>query len=131
MSDLNELKTSIIADGTVDAGEVDQLRTALLADGTIDRDEANALFEINDAVSGNENDPSWPQFFAEAVSSHVLEDKDSPGVVSEEEAKYVKGRIEKNGSVDAAERALLQTLKDKAQQPVPAELTVLFDQYLG
>jgi hypothetical protein len=131
MSDLNALKTTIIADGTVDAGEVDLLRNVMLADGTIDRAEADTLFEINDAVSGNNNDPSWQVFFSSAISSHVLEDAATPGIVSPEEAAYLKGRIHKDGNVDAAERALLQTLKDKAQQPVPPELTFLFDMYLG
>ena len=131
MSDLNALKSSIISDGSVDAGEVDKLRTALLADGTIDRSEADLLFEINDAVSGASNDPSWPAFFSEALASHVLEDAGTPGVVSPDEAAYLKGRIHKDGNVDAAERALLQTLKNKAQAPVPDELTFLFDTYLA
>jgi hypothetical protein len=131
MSDLISLKSSIIADGRVDADEVIELRTVLLADGTIDRDEADTLFEINDAVSGANNDPSWPVFFSEALSSHVLEDAATPGIVSAEEASYLKGRIHKDGNVDSAERRLLETLKNKAQAPVPAELTFLFDMYLA
>jgi len=131
MSDLNELKTSIISDGRVDDSEVDKLRTILRADGTIDRDEADLLFDINDAVSGASNASSWPVFFSEALTSHVLEDATSPGVVRADEALYLKDRIHKDGQVDAAERLLLETLRTKAQAPVPAELTFLFDTYLA
>lgn len=131
MSELIALKSSIIADGRVDEEEVGKLRQVLLADGIIDRDEADLLFEINDAVSTADNDPSWAVFFSEALASHVLNDLDSPGVISDEEALYLKDRIYKNSSVDSAERMLLETLRSKAQGPVPSHLTLLFDTYLS
>jgi hypothetical protein len=130
MSDLKALEDSIIADGKVDAEEVNSLRKVLLADGKIDRQEADTLFRINDAVTNGDNDPSWSDFFAEALSDHVLKDEATPGVVSDEEASYLKSRIDTDGSVDAAERALISTLKDKAQQPIPADLQGLIDTYL-
>jgi hypothetical protein len=131
MPELNELKTSILSDGHVDETEVTQLRATLLADGNIDRNEADLLFDINDAVSGANNAASWPVFFSEALTSHLLDDATSPGVVSPDEALYLKGRIHKDGKVDAAERLLLETLRTKAQTPVPPELTFLFDLYLA
>ena len=130
MSELSALVDSIIADGKVDESEVGQLRTLLLADGKIDRSEADALFKINDAVSGAANDPSWTAFFGEAIAAHVLEDDTTPGVVSDEEGSYLKERINKDGTVDAAERALLTVLKSKAQGAVPTDLQFLFDTYL-
>lgn len=130
MANLDDLKTAIISDGTVDAGEVDQLRNAM-PPRTIDRERADILFQINDAVSGNNNDPSWPVYFSEAVASYVVDDEATPGVVSDEEAGYIKDRIDRDGKVDVAERALLERLRAKAQQPVPAELTGLFDKYLA
>jgi len=131
MSELNELKSSIISDGHVDDTEVEKLRATLLADGTIDRDEADLLFDINDAVSGADNAPSWPVFFSEALTAHVLDDATSPGVVSQGEAVYLKERIHRDGTVDAAERLFLETLRTRAQTPVPPELSFLFDTYLA
>src|SRR5262245_58684265 len=131
MSELNDLETSIIADGKVDEAEVGKLRAVLLSDGKIDRVEAELLFRINDAVSTADNDPSWPAFFSESISAHVLEDDATPGVVSDEEAQYLNEKINKTGSVDAAERALLTVLKTKAKQPIPAALQSMFDSYLS
>lgn len=130
MADLETLKAAILADGKVDAEEVAQLQTALLADGKIDRQEADLLFSINDAVSTADNDPSWPTMFSKLIAAHVLEDDTTPGVISEDEASYLKERIDKDGTVDAAERALLAELKQKAQGPVPSSLQGMFDTYL-
>jgi len=130
MPDLNELKTAIIADGTVDASEVDQLRNAM-PPRTINRERADILFQINNAVSGNNNDPSWPVYFSEAIASYVLDDEATPGVVSDEEAVYIRDNIDSDGKVDVAERALLERLRSKAQQPVPPTLTTMFDKYLS
>ena len=130
MADLETLKAAILADGKVDAKEVAELQTVLLADGIIDREEADFLFTINDAVSSADNDPSWAVLFSKLIAAHVLEDDTTPGVISEEEAVYLKERIDKDGTVDAAERALLGELKRKAQGQVPASLQGLFDTYL-
>lgn len=130
MPDLKELETAVTADGKIDATEVANIRAALLADGKIDRDEADTLFRINDTVTNADNDPSWAQLFSELIAAHVLEDEASPGVVSEEEAAYLKEKISADGAVDAAERTLLGVLKAKAQDPVPAALQELFDHHL-
>ena len=114
MSNLNTLKANIIADGNVDAEEVSQMRTELYADGIIDAEEANWLFEINDATSNGSHHESWPTFFAEAVGDYVLKDERSPGVIDEEEGKWLMDRIEGDGTVDAREVALLTRIKRDA-----------------
>ena len=53
---LQELKADLLADGIIDAEEVAKLKEILYADGVIDKEEAEFLFEINDAVTGKEND---------------------------------------------------------------------------
>ena len=60
---LQELKADLLADGIIDAEEVVKLKEILYADGIIDKDEAEFLFEINDAVTGKDNAPSWESFF--------------------------------------------------------------------
>ena len=115
MSNLSELKKSILADGAIDEAEVKQLREVLYADGKIDKEEAEFLFELNDAVSGNDNSPAWEAFFIEAITSFLLEDETSPGEIDDDEAKWLLAKIQGDGQLDKTERALLNNLKAKAK----------------
>ena len=111
---LAELKASILEDGVVDASEVAQLKEVLLADGVIDAEEAKLLFEINDAVSGNANDASWTDFFVSSITSHVLADEATPGVVDADEAAFLISNIQGDGVIDTTEVALLHSIKTNA-----------------
>lgn len=124
MRTLEELKKELLADGVIDANEVNELEKILFADGVIDKDEADFLFELNDAVSGKENDPSWGEFFVKAITSFMLEDEDSPGEIDESEAKYLYEKIKGDGQVDGIEKALLENLK-KNSKNFPAILEEL------
>jgi uncharacterized tellurite resistance protein B-like protein len=121
---LEELKKDLLADGKIDAEEVNKLREVLFADGKIDQDEADFLFEINDAVSGKPNDSSWKAFFVEAISDYLLNDEKSPGVIDEEEGKWLVEKIGADGQVDGAEKQLLDHLKKNAKK-MPATVTAL------
>lgn len=107
MSNFKELKQAILADGIIDANEVKQLRQLLYEDDVIDRDEADLLFELSDATSGADNDASWQALFVKAISDYVLKDEESPGVIDDDEAAYLMGKIEADGVIDANELALL------------------------
>ena len=111
---LSELAQEILADGIIDAGEVARLRERLYAAGVIDRDEADVLFDLNDATSGKENDPTWDSFFVEALLDHLLKDDMSPGAIDDDEAEWLISRIEGDGVFDANEKALLENLKAQA-----------------
>jgi uncharacterized membrane protein YebE (DUF533 family) len=113
---LKNLVIDIIEDGVVDADEVATLRTELYADGVIDREEADALFEINDAVSGNDNDPTWDVFFVEAISDHLLNDDVSPGEVDDDEAAWLISAVEGDGQVDGVERTLLEAIRGRVAE---------------
>jgi antitoxin component of MazEF toxin-antitoxin module len=57
--------------------DVERLRRVVFAVGGdqnigVSRAEAEALFDLNDAVKGAENDPAWTDFFAKAVANAVL-----------------------------------------------------------
>ena len=122
---LKTLVKDIIEDGVVDADEVVTLRTELYADGVIDRDEADALFEINDAVSGNDNDPTFYALFVEAISDHLLLDDVSPGEVDDDEAAWLISSVEGDGQVDGVERTLLETIQTRVNElgtTLPASL---------
>lgn len=110
------LVTTIIADGKVDANEVSDLRTKFYEDGKIDRDECDAIFQINDAVSGAENDPGWDELFSDIVSDHICAD----GKLDEEEANYLMAKMMADGGVDAPERMALVKIRAKATEIFPA-----------
>ena len=123
---LQQLKKEILADGKIDKDEVNQLRKTLYADGRIDQEEADFIFELNDAVSGKKNDPTWNQFFVQVVSDFLLNDEKSPGMIDEEEGKWLVEKIGADGKVDGVEKQLLLHLKKKAKK-IPASVVVLFN----
>ncbi len=115
MSRFDVLKKQILEDGIIDADEVASLRAELYEDGIIDREEADFLFDLNDATSRAANDASWQGLFVEALSDFVLKDEASPGVIDNEEAAYLKSKIESDGVVDANELALLVNIAATGQ----------------
>jgi len=126
MKSLEELKKAVLEDGVIDAAEVKEIEQVIYADGSIDREEADFMFELNDAVSGNANHPSWTDLFVKAISSHVLDDEGSTGSIDEEEADYLLSQIQGDGQIDATERALLVSLKASLGK-LPAQLNGLLN----
>ena len=121
---LDELKKELLADGQIDAAEVKKLQEVLYADGKIDREEADFLFELNDAVSGKQNDPSWKAFFVQAISDYLLKDEKSTGVIDEDEGRWLASKIGGDGQVDEVEKSLLGNLKKEAKS-MPASVAAL------
>ncbi|MCP3685346.1 MAG: TerB family tellurite resistance protein [bacterium] len=114
--DINELKAlgqRIVEDGVVDPAEVEELH-AVMGDGIVDREVADVIFDINDAVTGHDNCSEWKDFVVEAISSHVLNDEDTPGEVDASEEEWLMSRIEDDGEVDEVGLAILQNIGDKA-----------------
>jgi len=109
--DLEQLRQQIRAAGAVGADAVKRLKQLLGSQRPIGRKEAELLFDINDAVSRQRNDPSWQAFFVEAISGHVLEDDQSPGEVDASEAQWLVERIEADQKYDDTEKALLTNIK--------------------
>ena len=119
MKSLQELKDEFLVDGVIDANEVAELERALFADGKIDLEEANILFDINDVVSGKNNDMAWNNLFIRAISSYLLDDENTPGVIDEYEADWLYNKIKGDGQIDALERELLINLKSNAKNFPP------------
>lgn len=127
MNKYKELKKNILEDGVIDAMEVESLRAKLYADGVIDREEADFLFDLNDATSGMDNHASWKDLFVEALSDHLLKDEVSPGEIDDVEAAWLVSRIEKDGTYDENEKALLANIKANATK-LSSKLNPLFEQ---
>lgn len=120
MPNLKELTTAIIADGVVDDTEARTIRAALYEDDKIDDAEAAALFEINNAVSGDpSNSPLWGYVFVEALTDYVLQDDETPGVVSDVEAQFLVDQIGADGQVDALEQRLIENIRSQAVSVSP------------
>jgi len=120
---LNAVKEAVIADGIVDADEVEMMKKIVYGTGGaagagVDRSEAEMLFAINDACEENDgsHDASWQAFFVEAIGKHVLEDETSPGEIDEEEADWLISQVSAQGGDDysANEKALLSHIKANA-----------------
>lgn len=115
MKSLEQLKKELLADGIIDAAEVKELREILYADGIIDTEEAEFLFELNDAVSGKDNDGSWKSLFVDAITSYLLEDENSPGEIDSKEAQWLFEKVKGDGQIDDIEKTLLENLKNKSK----------------
>jgi len=102
-----ELKAKISDPGIMKKENIKAIEELIRMEKSIDRSKADFLFEVNDIVSGADNDPSWKDLFVKALASHVLEDEISPEVLDEDEAKYLISRIQQDGVVDDVELALL------------------------
>lgn len=124
MSTLEELKRDLLADGVIDAAEVARIKDVLYVDGVIDKEEADFLFELNDAVSGKENAPEWEEFFTQAICDFLLKDEVSPGEIDAEEEAWLISKVNNDGRVDEAEKALLRAIKAQAKS-FPAGLESL------
>lgn len=125
-TDFQQLKKELLADGKIDAEEVKKLRDVLYADGKIDQEEADFVFELNDAVSGKKNDPTWNQFFVQVITDYLLKDEKSPGVIDEDEGKWLVEKIGADGKVDGVEKQLLNHLKQNAKK-MPSSVIVLLN----
>ena len=128
---LASLKGAILADGIIDADEVEMIKKVIYGQGGgagegVDRAEADFLFELNDAVTGQANSPEWQNLLVEAITKHVLEDEVSPGEIDSDEAAWLIGRIEGDGQVDEAERQILASIKANASA-IDASLTHKMD----
>ncbi len=116
MNKLQDIKNKFLLDGVIDADEVKVLEAVIYDDARIDKEEAQLLFEINDAVSGNNNDGSWNEFFIKAISDYLLNDENSPGEIDQDKAEWLYSKIKGDKQIDSLEKELLQYLKSNAKK---------------
>ncbi|MBA3766196.1 MAG: hypothetical protein H0W99_04255 [Acidobacteria bacterium] len=134
---LAELANEIIARREIDAHQVKLIRLQvfsesrilerMLEDGIIDENEAEILFAINDALSGGNYDPSWRDLFVEAITSHVLKDEISPGILDEKEAQFIVSRIKRNDGIGPVELELLVSISASVKSAPPSFQSFVLD----
>jgi len=118
---LAALLTAVVADKIVDLDEVATIRETVYADGTIDLEEVEFLFEVNDAVTGNDNAPEWSDLFVEAVTDNIMAD----GTIDDDEVSLLVRLIGEDGQVDSTETLLLSNLKEKNGGSLPDALETM------
>jgi uncharacterized membrane protein YqhA len=114
MSTLIELKKSIIDNGLMDDAELKQLQEALYAEGEIDREKADLLFELVDVAKSKSAHKKWETFFINTITGLLLEDQASPGEIDDDEAQWLRAKIQHDGKMRKIEHDLLVNLKKKS-----------------
>ena len=109
----------IRARGSIKDSDVLRLRRAYYDDGTITAEEAEALFALNDDCPIK--DPSWAEFFVEALADYLVDQIEPEGYVVAANAQWLIDRIGRNGHVDSnTELELLVAVLDKARWSPPS-----------
>ncbi len=115
MEQLKELRRRIVANGILDPDNVIELEQRLIKDSEgMTREKADFLFSLKDGLSKNKVCIEFSSFFVKAVSSYMLDDKNSPGEIDTNEAKWLRGKIQAKGRTDSTDRALLDELKKRS-----------------
>lgn len=90
MTTLKEIRKDAIEIGYIDQSIIDRLQEEIQADQQISLEEANFLFTIKKQFANKKNSPNWRIFFIDTITRFLLEDEDSPGVVDEQEAQWLR-----------------------------------------
>ena len=98
---------------------VDLLEQEILADRQVSLEEANFLFALKKQFSTHRNSPNWQTFFVHSITRYLLEDEDSPGVVDDREAQWLRAHLQSQGRLDAIDRLLLTELRTRSHQLSP------------
>ena len=121
MSDLQTLKSQILANGVIDDAEVELIRDRLAAGGGVGRREVEFLIELrNQAQAYNK---AFEDVFFDAVRRNVLTD----GSIDAEEVRWLRYLVFADGAVDEREKKFLRQLRSEARACGP-EFQALYDE---
>ncbi len=111
----------MVSRNRVTADDVLRLRRDVFGDGVVARSEAEALFALD--ASCRDRDPSWDEFFIEALCDYLVMQEAPSGYVSEDNAAWLMRAISRDGKVDSrTELELLIKVMEKATS-MPASLS--------
>lgn len=110
---LTELKKEIFRDGNITEDEIVKIYQ-YIADGGMTKEKANFLFDIKNHNFKSKLPGSFKRLFVDNITALLLDDEDSPGEIDDEEAKWIRAKIQYNGKIDELDRALLNNLKEKS-----------------
>lgn len=111
---MEEIRKEMIADGKIDHHDMVMLKSMIAEHGGVTPQLANLLFDIKDNVKPSRLPLEFKEFFVNSLTSYLLDDNETPGEIDDEEAKWLRGKIQKNGRTDEYDVALLNTLKERS-----------------
>lgn len=114
MTDLHELKKSIFASGDITASDIALLREKMFDRTGMNKEKADFLFELKDAVHRKKVTRALGDLFVEAISAFLLDDEETPGEIDDNEARWLRARIQNKGYADGVDKRLLSNLRRKA-----------------
>ena len=114
MNNLKELRKTIFADGQIKKEDVELLREEIFDEEGINKEKADFLFEVKDAVDKKKMIVEMESFFVEVITRFLLEDEESPGEIDENEAKWLRAKIQYKGYADSIDKKLLANLRKKS-----------------
>ena len=114
MTAIEELRDNIIHEGHITPEQVESLKRMLFGDGGMDMAKGNLLFEIKEHISKAKNPPSFKKLFVDSITKFLLEDPASPGRIDNDEARWLRARIQYVGEYDSYDRALVESLRRKS-----------------
>lgn len=112
--DIQAFKKEILKDGTLHEDDIYKIKDFLSSDGGMNKEKANFLFELKNNATKGKLPASFKKHFVNSISAMLLEDETSPGEIDEDEAKWLRAKIQYNGRIDDYDRALLNNLKEKS-----------------
>ncbi|MEQ1719408.1 MAG: hypothetical protein ABL907_26025 [Hyphomicrobium sp.] len=115
MSGLKSLPVAdILARGTIRDTDVAKFRRIFFEDGIVGPEEAGLLFKLNTTCTVT--DPSWPDFFVEAMTDYIVFQAHPQGYVTSENAHWLMERIGHDGLVySKTEFDLAMSVLEKAR----------------
>lgn len=112
MSVFKQVLEDVAHNGVISKEEVEQIKA--VCSGECTREEADALFQLKDRLRIENLDTSFEVFFIDYMCSFLLEDSVSPGEIDDNEARWLRARIERKGYADALDFKLLDNLYRKS-----------------
>lgn len=114
MTNLTELKKKITSNGLLDADDLTFLHDMIYDEEGLTRKKGDFLFDLKDNVSKEKMDEGFKRLFVDSITSLLLEDETSPGEIDEDEAKWLRAKIQYKGFMDGIDELLLKNLKAKS-----------------
>ena len=114
MKNLKEIRKAIFADGQISKEEVKMLREIIFDEEGLNKAKADFLFEIKDTVDKKKQPAEMVVLFVEAITSFLLYDEESPGEIDENEAKWLRAKIQCKGYIDNIDKKLMNNLRKKS-----------------
>lgn len=100
-------------DGRLSTEDLSQLKELIDTNG-VDYHTANLLFDLKNYINPKRVSTEFKELFVSSISTLLLDDEKSPGEIDEDEARWLRGKIQANGYIDKYDIALLERLKERA-----------------